>query len=209
MIPCILKSLPLWEVVKLIHSRQNASLTEKFQQAKVTIFGLGGLGSNIGTMLARAGIGTLYLIDYDKVEASNLNRQNYYLENIGMSKTSALSKQIQHINPKIKTKSYSEKITSENIHKFLNLSTIFVEALDKASEKAKLFDLFLEHKDKYLVSANGISGLEPKLKVKKLNNIYLIGDFKSSESEGLYSPKVNLVAAYQALIVLNLIKECC
>ena len=96
----MLRSLALWEVVNLIPTkeawdvalkeRHGEELQEKFSAATVAICGLGGLGSNIAVSLARAGIGKLILIDFDHVDISNLHRQQYKADQIGIYKTEAL-----------------------------------------------------------------------------------------------------------------------
>ncbi|MDD7766914.1 MAG: ThiF family adenylyltransferase [Anaerococcus vaginalis] len=82
-----------------ILKRQNKNDNEIFEKAKVSILGCGGLGSNVAMILARAGIGEIFLYDFDKVEYSNLNRQNYKISDIGKEKVLATKKTIEETIP--------------------------------------------------------------------------------------------------------------
>ncbi|MDA3845217.1 MAG: ThiF family adenylyltransferase, partial [Vallitaleaceae bacterium] len=106
------------------------------KEKSVTIFGAGGLGSNVAIALSRMGVGTLYIVDYDKVEKSNLNRQYYFLKHIGMKKVEALRQVILDIDPDIMVNSYDTRITEENVLALSEGSDIIVEALDEAEIKA-------------------------------------------------------------------------
>ena len=86
-----------WE--SMLAARHTPPVHEHIRQGAVAIAGLGGLGSHIAVMLARAGIGKLLLVDFDTVEISNLNRQHYTVRHLGMPKTEALAMQLQEINP--------------------------------------------------------------------------------------------------------------
>ena len=77
--------------------------------------GLGGLGSHVSVFLVRAGVGHLHLIDFDKVDLTNLNRQHYFISHLGMDKTEALKEQLLQINPWLDIKTSCERVTEENI----------------------------------------------------------------------------------------------
>ena len=110
----------MWEVVELIPTKDewNKALCErhgedvqkKFSAATVAICGLGGLGSNVAISLARAGIGTLILIDFDRVDITNLHRQQYKANQIGMNKTDALSDNLKEIAPYIEFETHTERL---------------------------------------------------------------------------------------------------
>ena len=134
-----------------------------FENATVAICGLGGLGSNIAVMLARAGIGKLILADFDKVEISNLNRQQYKLSQIGEYKSAALCKNLKEINPFITLEAYTAAITPDNAEEILSCADIICEAFDKAENKAMLTNFVLENMpDKYLVASSGMAGFDRK-----------------------------------------------
>ena len=87
--------------------RVPGKVLEKLSKSRIGIAGLGGLGSNIAWMLARTGTPTLVLVDFDRVEPGNLNRQQYFPEQIGMLKTKALKENLMKINPWLNIELYS------------------------------------------------------------------------------------------------------
>ena len=213
----------MWEVVDLIPTKEewNKALVErhgedvqkKFSMATVAICGLGGLGSNIAISLARAGIGKLILIDYDRVDITNLHRQQYKANQIGMNKTDALRNNLLEIAPYIELKTYTVRITEDNATELLKDADIICEAFDNAEAKAMLTNLVLETMpDKYLVAASGMAGFGSAntIKTRKaMSRFYLCGDEESDvQSEGsLVSSRVMLCAAHQAHTVLRILAE--
>jgi len=108
--------------------RNVKGISEKLKKAKVCILGLGGLGSNVAVLLARAGIGSLKLVDFDIVEASNLNRQQYRISHIGMKKTEAIRTIIKEINPFVEIEVLNKKVDRENI-----LSIVYLNSYGKVA----------------------------------------------------------------------------
>lgn len=123
---------------KNILSRNVKGAFNKLKSAKVCILGLGGLGSNAAVLLARAGIGYLKLVDFDIVEASNLNRQQYRIADINMKKTEALKNIIEEINPFVKVEILDIKVDEKNLHLAVKDTDIIIEAFDNAETKAML-----------------------------------------------------------------------
>ena len=213
----------MWEVVNLIPTkdewnkalceRHGEELQQKFSSATVAICGLGGLGSNIAISLARAGIGKLILIDFDKVDITNLHRQQYKANQIGKNKTDALSENLKEIAPYIEIESHTVRITEDNAAELLKDADIICEAFDDAECKAMLTNLVLEiMPDKFLVAASGMAGFGSanSIKTRKITSkFYLCGDEKSDvQSEGgLVSSRVMLCAAHQAHTVLRILAE--
>ncbi len=120
--------------------RNQKQLTLKNQLALLTstvaVIGLGGLGGYVAETLARAGVGTLILIDGDIIDASNLNRQIFATaENIGNKKADEGKKRVTKINPAIEVISIPSFITEENIHSLLATSLIAVDCLDSISSR--------------------------------------------------------------------------
>ena len=190
--------------------RNVKGIFEKLKKAKVCILGLGGLGSNVAVLLARAGIGHLKLIDFDVVEASNLNRQQYRISHIGIKKTEAMKTIIKEINPFVEIETLGIKVDRENIYSIVGDIEIVVEAFDRAETKAMTLEELLTNKNKIVVSASGMAGLGPANEIitrKIKDNFYLIGDNYSDYEEysGIMSARVMLCAAHQANIVLRLI----
>ena len=190
--------------------RNVKGISKKLKETKVCILGLGGLGSNVAILLARAGIGYLKLIDFDVVEASNLNRQQYRISHIGMKKTEAIKIIIKEINPFVEIETLDIKVDRENIYSIVGNIEIVVEAFDRAETKAMAIEELLTNKNKIVVSASGMSGLGSANEIitrKIKDNFYLIGDNYSDYEEysGIMSTRVMLCAAHQANIVLRLI----
>ena len=190
--------------------RNVKGIAKKLKKAEVCILGLGGLGSNVAILLARGGIGHLKLIDFDVVEASNLNRQQYRISHIGMKKTEAIKTIIKEINPFVEIETFDIKVDRKNIYSIVGDIEIVVEAFDRAETKAMAIEELLTNKNKIVVSASGMSGLGSANEIitrKVRNNFYLIGDNYSDYEEylGIMSTSVMLCAAHQANMVLRLI----
>ena len=190
--------------------RNVKGISEKLKKAKVCILGLGGLGSNVAVLLARSGIGYLKLVDFDIVEASNLNRQQYRISHIGMKKTEAIRTIIKEINPFVEVEILNKKVDRENILSIVGDVEIVVEAFDVAETKAMAIEKLLINGNKMLVSASGMAGIGSANEIitrKVRDNFYLIGDNYSDYEEysGIISTRVMICAAHQANIALRLI----
>ena len=190
--------------------RNVKGISEKLKKAKVCILGLGGLGSNVAILLARSGIGYLKLVDFDIVEASNLNRQQYRISHIGMKKTEAIRTIIKEINPFVEVEILNKKVDRENILSIVGDVEIVVEAFDVAETKAMAIEELLINGNKMLVSASGMAGIGSANEIitrKVRDNFYLIGDNYSDYEEysGIISTRVMICAAHQANMVLRLI----
>ena len=198
---------------KALEKRHGKELQQAFSTAVVAICGLGGLGSNIAIALARAGIGKLILIDFDRVDITNLHRQQYKVSQIGMHKTDALADNLREINPYIELEMHTERITEDNAVKLLQGADIVCEAFDDAECKAMLTNTVLsELPDKYLVAASGMAGMgvTNSIKTRRITSrFYLCGDETSEVSDdiGLVAPRVALCAAHQAHTVLRILAK--
>ena len=191
--------------------RHGTTLHERFSSATVAICGLGGLGSNIAIALARAGIGKLLLIDFDRVDITNLHRQQYKANQIGCYKADALAENLLEIAPYTEVKTVTVKITEENFVDLLKDADIVCEAFDNAESKAMLVNGILEQlPDCYLVAASGMAGMDTPntIKTRKvMKRFYLCGDEVSDVADtiGLVAPRVMLCAAHQAHTVLRIL----
>ena len=196
---------------KALEERHGKELQQAFSSATVAVCGLGGLGSNIAIALARAGIGKLILIDFDRVDITNLHRQQYKASQIGIYKTEALAENLKEIAPYISLELHTERITEENSKALLSDADIVCEAFDSAEAKAMLTEIVLtEMKDKYLVAASGMAGLYDanRIKTRKVTRkFYLCGDENSDvvDGLGLVSSRVMVCAAHQAHTVLRIL----
>ena len=118
------------EMLAAFEQRHGKELQKKFSGATVAVCGLGGLGSNISIALARAGIGQLILIDFDRVDVSNLHRQQYKASQVGMLKTDAAAQNLKEISPYIELEVINEKVTAQNASELLKNADIICEAFD-------------------------------------------------------------------------------
>ena len=194
-----------------LEERHGKELHKAFSSATVAVCGLGGLGSNIAIALARAGVGRLILIDFDRVDITNLHRQQYQASQVGMYKTDALAENLRRINPYIELEAHTERITEDNVLTLLKDADIICEAFDDAECKAMLTEIVLtEMRDKYLVAASGMAGLYDanRIKTRKVTSrFYLCGDEESDVADGLglVSSRVMVCAAHQAHTILRIL----
>ena len=201
------------EWMKVLEERHGKELQNKISSSTVAICGLGGLGSNIAIMLARAGVGRLILIDFDKVDISNLHRQQYKPCQIGMHKTEALVCNLKEIAPYLETEIHTIRMDESNYFELLQSADIICEAFDNAEAKANIVNFVLsEMPTKYIVAASGMAGLgsSNSIKTRKVSKrFYLCGDEKSDVEDGigLVASRVSVCASHQANMVLRIISE--
>lgn len=198
------------EYLEALVKRHGKERQDRFLKAKAAVCGLGGLGSNIAVALARAGVGRLHLIDYDCVDLSNVNRQQYMVSQIGKKKTQAMKEIIAAVNPYIKVNTDTVKISETNLE-LLSDDDIICEAFDGAEQKAMLVNGILEkYPQKYIVAASGMAGMNSanEIKTRKItNHFFVCGDGKSDAGDdiGLVAARVMVCAAHQAHMVLRII----
>lgn len=164
------------------------------------------MGSNCAFNLVRTGVRKLKIVDFDVVEHRNLNRQFYFLDQVGMMKVEALKINLLRISPDIELETSTEKIENGNIIEIFRDCDIVVEAFDKARYKSMLVTKLLPIK-KLVVSASGLAGVgrNDDIQVHRIKeNFVLIGDLTTGvESAPPLSPRVNIAAAKQADVVLE------
>ena len=196
---------------KALSERHGEDVQKKFSSATVAICGLGGLGSNIAIALVRAGVGKLILIDFDRVDITNLHRQQYKANQIGKYKAEALSENLKEIAPYIELITHTIRITEENATELLKDVDIICEAFDNAECKAMLTNLVLETMpDRYLVASSGMAGMGSANTIqtrKVAKRFYICGDGSSDVTEvgSLVSSRVMICAAHQAHTVLRIL----
>lgn len=180
-------------------------------QFRVGIAGAGGLGSNCAVALARCGTGTLVIADYDIVESQNLNRQYYFVNQIGMKKTDAIRDNIRNINPEVKVITYTEKLNRLNIPEIFAGCNVIVEAFDKAEMKEMLIETVqIKMAGIPLIIGSGMAGWGKtgELTCRKIDNtLFVCGDESSEVSEELppLAPRVSIVANMQANIAIEIL----
>lgn len=199
------------EMESMLVSRHTPLVHEKVKKYTVGIAGLGGLGSNVALSLARIGIGKLVLVDFDVVEPSNLNRQQYFIRHIGMNKTDALEEIIRECNPFVEIEKRNVFLDENNIPTIFKHADIIVEAFDNPNSKAVITNIVLtKMKDKKIVVSSGMAGhfTGNTIVSRKLRDrFYLVGD-KENEAkpgQGLMAPRVSIAANHQANTVLRII----
>lgn len=200
------------EWLTALEERQGAELVRRLSESCVAVCGLGGLGSNVAITLARAGIGTLRIFDFDRVDISNLHRQQYKISQLGKYKTDAMKEIVSEINPYCNVITHTVRLTEENLP-LVSDCDIVCECFDNAECKAMLINTVSErYPDKYIVSASGMSGLHTgnTITTKKLGKrLYICGDRESDVKDDitLFAPRVMLCASHQANTVLRIIAE--
>jgi len=181
------------------------------QNVVIGIAGAGGLGSNCAMQLVRSGFKRFLLVDFDEVDVSNLNRQCFWLDQVGEFKVDALARNMRTVNPEVELELVNRRLTAENMLATFAQCDAVVEALDVPQFKKELVKSFMPTK-KLLVTASGIGGTgdADAIVTRKIRDtFYLIGDetTECSEKTPPLAPKVMVAAAKQADVVLNYFLE--
>lgn len=185
----------------------DAATLRRIALIKVGIAGLGGLGSNCALNLVRSGFRYFELIDFDTVEASNLNRQFYFADQIGQSKAEALQTNLHRINPELMLNAHRLRLTASNIHQYFHDCDAVVEAFDAPEAKSMIVTHFLRS-GKFIVAGSGLAGWGnlDNVKVHRLKeNLAVIGDLNTAVdiAHPPLSPRVNMAAAMMADVILE------
>lgn len=192
-------------------ARFPASVARALRNARVAIAGLGGLGSNIAVMLARSGVGHLFLVDFDTVDTTNLNRQAYGISHLGMPKTQAILKILADINPYLDIQTKQVRVTEENAAQLFSDWPILCEAFDRPDQKSMLISTVLAQcPHTTMVSGNGMAGYGEANGIrteKRFERLYVCGDQSTDvgEGTGLMAPRVAICAGHEANKVIQLI----
>lgn len=199
------------EWVEALVSRHGRPRQEKFARGRVAIFGLGGLGSRVAELLTRAGVGYLRLVDFDKLEPTNLNRQFYFQDQLGRYKAEALAENLRRISPYTELELHTDELTETNLPALTDEVDVIVEAFDAPAAKALLVNGARETRPSVpLVAASGMAGLSSgnKMRIRAVSpGFYLCGDGTTGieAGDGLYGARVAICAAQEALVVLQLL----
>jgi sulfur carrier protein ThiS adenylyltransferase len=179
---------------------------------KIGIAGIGGIGSNVARQLVQAGVKKIKIVDFDCVEASNLNRQFYRFSQVGERKTEALKKNLEDILPGLPSGVTIEKMDkkiqpgdAKNI--FLDCA-IVVEGFDDKDLKKMIIEELCTTGHR-VVSASGIAGRDMEsVGQKQMGLCHIVGDLTSGQDgHELFPPKIAMVASIMAGIVLNAIEN--
>ena len=192
------------ELEALMAARHTPGVHAKLKKSCVGIAGVGGLGSAVAVALARIGVGRIIIADFDVVEPSNLNRQQYFVDQIGYFKVEALAENLGRINPYVTVEAHPLLLTPQNIPEIFAPCPVVVEAFDRADMKAMLVDSVLDKLPQAtIVAASGLAGYGPNntISTRKVSRrLYLVGDnvSEAKPGNGLMAPRVGIAAHHQA-----------
>jgi sulfur carrier protein ThiS adenylyltransferase len=178
---------------------------------RVGIAGAGGLGSNCAVALARSGVGTLVIADFDLIEPLNLNRQYFFADQVGMAKTDAITVNIRRINPGIIVSSHKVRLSPSNIPEIFSGCDVIVEAFDQASEKEMIIETVQQKMPGIpLIIASGMAGWgnTDLLCCRKIDDyLFVCGDESTEVSDELppMAPRVGIVSSMQANLVIEIL----
>ena len=190
-----------------------AEIVKHLRNFRVGIAGAGGLGSNCAVCLARAGVGTLVVADFDIVEPSNLSRKYYFMDQTGRPKVVALKENINRINEVTEVIPFQVELNTDNIQWIFNGCHLIIEAFDRAEMKAMLIEtLQLKMPGVPVIVGSGLAGWgkSDEIKCRKIDDsLYICGD-ETLETTGELpplAPRVAVVAAIQANLALELLMK--
>jgi len=195
---------------KKFFSKHDPQILPLLRASVVGIAGAGGLGSSVAVSLARAGIGKLIIVDFDRIEISNLNRQQYFWTQIGKIKVRALLENLRKINPFSEYVGYQRRITPKNVKTIFGKADLLIEAFDRAGQKQMLIESWIAHfPDRPIIAASGLSGWgrNQKIRQRRVGNLYICGDEESEPVRGIspMAPRVGIVANMQANLAVELL----
>ena len=191
-------------------SIKDQTIHDILSKASVGIAGAGGLGSNAAVALARSGVGRLVIVDFDDVEECNLNRQYYFLHQVGNSKIDALQENIRLINPAVKVDSHNVRLEQGSMDVFFHDVDVIIEALDNAETKAQFVEeILLKLPDVPLVAASGVAGYGhcERVEFHRIGKLFMLydGQAKSSDEDVLLAPRVGVFANWEADLALEIL----
>jgi len=195
----------------LLVERVGQEKADRLQAACVGVAGLGGLGSLAAITLARSGVGRLILADCDRVEAVNLHRQHYRIEDVGRLKTEAMAAILAQINPDLTIDAHAVTLTPENLAPLFKPCQVVLECFDQAEAKAMILSALSEKlPGACLIGASGLAGYGRNSEIKTFRlaeKIFIVGDLHSAVGQEMpiYAPRVGIAACMQANLALSLI----
>jgi sulfur carrier protein ThiS adenylyltransferase len=198
------------ELEALLVARHTPGIHARLKASCVGIAGLGGLGSVVAASLARVGIGKLILVDFDVVEPSNLNRQQYFVDQIGQYKADATQANLARTNPFVEVVAHRVQVKPDNVVELFGETDVIVEAFDLAERKVMLAESVLtQMPGKPLVVGSGLAGYGRNnwIQTRQEGNLYICGDEVSEArpGRGLMAPRVGIAANHQANQVLEIL----
>jgi sulfur carrier protein ThiS adenylyltransferase len=192
---------------------QFSEIRRHLKKFRVGIAGAGGLGSNCAVALARSGLGTLVLSDYDIIEEANLSRQYFFTDQVGMMKSVALKENIGRVNPDVFVIIHQKRLDRKNIPEIFSGCDVIVEAFDSPEMKEMLIETVqIKMTGTPLVIGSGMAGWgnSNAIKSRKIDEtLYICGDESSEPSDNLplMAPRVGIVANLQANVVIEILMK--
>jgi sulfur carrier protein ThiS adenylyltransferase len=185
---------------------------ERLKGAVVGIAGVGGLGSTVAAALARTGIGRLILVDFDTVEESNLNRQQYFMDQIGQPKAAAMAENLRRINPAVQVDAHTCRLDADGVCERFAPTHVVAECFDRADQKRMLVETVLGRMSQPVVTGSGLAGYgqSNRIRTEILNPRWvMVGDRESDVSLGLplTAGRVWIAAAHQANAIVTLLVD--
>ncbi|MFH1117200.1 MAG: sulfur carrier protein ThiS adenylyltransferase ThiF [Pseudomonadota bacterium] len=199
------------ELEVLMAARHTPHVHDRMKRSVAGVAGLGGLGSNVAVYLARMGVGKLILADFDVVEPTNLNRQHYAVDHIGMAKTAAMGSIIAAINPYIEVVLHQTALDRDNIPEVFREAQVIVECFDGAQAKAMILATVAELlPDAYIIGASGLAGYGESNKIQTMQlgeRVFMVGDLTTDArpGRGLMAPRVAIAAGHQANMAVEIL----
>lgn len=198
------------ELDALLSARHSPGVAAAVRRGRVGVAGLGGLGSAVAVALVRVGVGSLVLVDQDVVEPTNINRQQYFLDQTGLPKAEALGATLRRIRPSVELELHTVEVTEDNALSLFGGCHVIVEAFDRAEAKVMLIEtLQAARPDLPVVAGSGMAGFGPAdlIRTRRHGTLYVCGDGASEArpGEGLMAPRVGVAAHHQANQVLRLL----
>ena len=199
------------ELEAFMAARHTPGIHARLKEGVVGIAGLGGLGSLVAVSLARVGIRTLILADFDVVEPSNLNRQQYEVGHIGMPKAGAMADVLKRINPYTILHARQVKLDRNSIPAIFKDARVLIECFDDPNQKAMLIESAREGlPDTYIIGASGMAGFGASNRIQTIRageKIFVIGDRETAAEpgRGLMAPRVGIAACHQANLAVGLL----
>jgi sulfur carrier protein ThiS adenylyltransferase len=195
-----------------LYARNPPGSVAKLEGRVVGIAGAGGLGSNIAVSLLRSGVQRFILADHDRVELSNLNRQHYFLDQLGMEKTAALHQNLLRINPHVEVTAHCGRITADNLAAIFAEAHLLIEAFDDPEMKALTAHCWsAAYPDRFLVMGSGISGYgaSDAITTRVRGRLVICGDQQTSctADAGLTACRLGIVAQMQANAALEILLD--
>lgn len=200
-------------IIRKFCSMRFSEICAHLRKFRVGIAGAGGLGSNCAASLAKCGVGTLVIADYDFIEKANLSRQFYFTDQIGMLKTVGLKETISRINPDVFVVIHQKRLDTFNIPEIFSGCNVIVEAFDTPDMKQMIIETVqLKMAGVPLVVGSGLAGWGKNeiIRYRKIDDtLYICGDESTEVSEVLppMAPRVGIVANMQANVVVEILMK--